>query len=87
VQLLQVISGGQSVSEPDGQEYGVISVTEAARRLQMTRAQITHLLNIGELPGRKIGSRWRLYWPAVVEMLSHPHPRTDESVDTVEEED
>ena len=40
--------------------YGFTTVNEVARILNVTRQTITKLLEAGDLPGVRVGNRWRI---------------------------
>lgn len=58
----------------DNDSPEIVDVAEAARRLKLSEQTVISLLTSGEIPGRKLGRRWRIYWPGVIELLNHPNP-------------
>jgi excisionase family DNA binding protein len=63
-----------ATQDDDSDSPEIVDVAEAARRLKLSEQTVISLLNSGEIPGRKLGRRWRIYWPGVIELLNHPNP-------------
>jgi excisionase family DNA binding protein len=50
----------------------VMNVQQAAQFLQVEEAVVVEMANLGQLPGRKLGSAWRFSREALVDWLSKP---------------
>lgn len=72
--------------DPSKRDPNVLDAVELGNRLAVHPVTIRKMAHAGELPGARIGSSWRFWWPAVVEHLSQIGPLTDED-DTTDEGD
>lgn len=77
--LLAAVAGTEitdrSVSDPaDVAEPEVVSISQLADLLGVHANTVNLLLRQGSLPGRKIGGRWRVYWPAVRDAIAAGEP-------------
>jgi len=49
----------------------VLVIDEVSDRLGLPTETVRKLLEAGHLPGREFDGQWRIYWPAVLDALSH----------------
>lgn len=54
-----------------------LTVEQAAAELQVNPETVRRQLSMGRLPGRKVGSTWRLSRRALESYLANPTPRVD----------
>lgn len=66
----------QQAPEPE-----LVSISQLADLLGLHERTVSLLLRQGNLPGRKTGGRWRVYWPAVRDAIATggplPRPEAD----------
>lgn len=72
--------------DPSKRDPNVLDAVELGNRLAVHPVTIRKMAHAGELPGARIGSSWRFWWPAVVEHLSKIGLLTDEDGPTDEGE-
>jgi excisionase family DNA binding protein len=53
----------------------VLTLAETAQLLRVSEDAVRELASQGDLPGRKVGRRWRFSRQAVIEWLATPHGR------------
>jgi len=53
----------------DETNSNVLTASEAAAYLRVTEADLIRMVESGEAPGRRIGSQWRFYKPALQQWL------------------
>jgi excisionase family DNA binding protein len=65
-------------------EPGIVTVAELAELLGLPAGTVKILLNQKCIPANKLGSRWKPYWPSIVEKIAAgqplaavPDPRAD----------
>lgn len=56
--------------EPRNSASWTLTPAQAAKVLQLSASTVRELLIAGELPGRKVGSNWRIYVPILQAWLS-----------------
>jgi len=66
--------GGVTMAD-ELQDYpDVLTPAHLAAILHTSEPQIIRLLNKGELPGRKVGGRWKILKSRLIEFLSEDRP-------------
>lgn len=55
------------MNNPDDNQ--VMTVREVAEFLQFSQTKVYRCLNLGEIPGKKIGGQWRMWRPALEEYM------------------
>jgi excisionase family DNA binding protein len=60
----------------DWVEPGIVTVAELAELLGLPAGTVKILLNQKCIPANKLGSRWKCYWPSIVEKIASGQPLT-----------
>jgi excisionase family DNA binding protein len=55
----------------------VLTLNEAAELLRSDDATVANLIELGELPARRVGGEWRLARAAILDWLRSTEPRND----------
>ena len=78
--VLAVVVGPESAhrseaaAEADVVEPGIVGVKQLADLLGIHDRTVNELLRRGQLPGRKIGGSWRIFWPDVRDAIAAGRP-------------
>jgi excisionase family DNA binding protein len=62
------------VLEPDEVTVATLTTNQVAKRLRFPVNKVIRLLNAGQLPGSKVGHRWRVSLDGLTQYLQSAHP-------------